>query len=139
MRTVPADRIFDAHAHFVSSDFLRFPLSEVAPPGSLQAKGGAEIRRRARQSLRDRLARSSFDVANILKQWDLNGVVAGAGVQYRSAYGTDNSYLMSIARKRIAPVVGIVTTQARTISPTTFQFAPRPDPIPAPTTDDAAA
>ncbi len=33
----------------------------------------------------------------------------------------------------------MVSTQATSISPTTFQLAPLPEPTPAPTMDDAAA
>ncbi len=55
---------------------------------------------------------TSLDV--VLRDWKEAGVAGGVGVQYRAAYGTDNSYLLDCAKARpdlITPVV-VVDAQA---------------------------
>jgi predicted TIM-barrel fold metal-dependent hydrolase len=91
--------LFDAHAHFVSDDFARYPLTDDVP-GRFPPPG--------RVGLRERVAAVPLTAENILGWWDASGVAGGVGVQYRTAYGTDNSYLLDCARRwpdRIRPVV----------------------------------
>ena len=57
-------------------------------------------------------------------------------VIHASAVG---SWVSRNMMKEMAQAAGIVTTHARTISPTTFQLAPLPEATPAPTTELAAA
>ena len=49
--------------------------------------------------------------------WDSNGVEAGVGVQYRSAYGTNNAYLLDVADKNPNRVVPVVILDARSGDP----------------------
>ena len=52
---------------------------------------------------------------------------------------TVGSWVSLNMRKAMVAAAGIVMIQASTISPTTFQLAPLPEPTPAPTMDEAAA
>jgi L-fuconolactonase len=74
--------LFDTHAHFFSDDTERYPINTEG------AKEGAE-------ALRERIISRPSTPENILALWDANAIAGGAGVQYNSAYKTDNSYLLN--------------------------------------------
>jgi L-fuconolactonase len=94
-------RLYDTHTHFVTADFARYPLNIPAPlPGVAPNPATA--------NLAERVTRSPTDAATILRLWDSHGVEAGVGVQYRTAYGTDNTYLLDSSgahQRRVASVV----------------------------------
>ncbi|MEM4990598.1 amidohydrolase family protein [Collimonas sp. H4R21] len=110
-------RVFDSHAHFYTDDFLEYPLHpEHAYMG---AKRLIEI-------VADRPNTPEY----VLKLWDENGVEAGAGVQYGTAYQADNSYVLSVAHhypQRIAPVVMLDTNS--TAAPKTLRKLVKRDSV----------
>jgi L-fuconolactonase len=87
--------LFDTHSHFFSADFVRYPIDTSASP-----EGDAK--------LRARIQATPSTPENILRLWDEQSVQGGVGVQYNSAYRTDNRYLLDVADahpERIAAVV----------------------------------
>lgn len=85
----PSAPMFDTHLHFFTDDVDRYPLS-----GAPQA--------------RPRLLANPNTVEKVLAFMDQTGVEGCAGVQYRTAYGEDDSYLLDVASKhldRIRPVI----------------------------------
>jgi L-fuconolactonase len=88
--------LFDTHAHFFTDDVERYPLH-----GASKSYLGPE-------KLRATVLANPTNVERMLGWWDENQVTAGVGVQYRSAYGVDNSYLLDVCAlhyERIVPVV----------------------------------
>ena len=94
-------RLFDCHTHFVSPDFEHYPLAIPPPiPGVPPNPATA--------NLPERIRRNPTNVERVLELWDRAGVEAGVGVQYRTSYGVDNTYLLEVARAhadRIVPIV----------------------------------
>lgn len=100
-------KLFDTHAHFITNDFANYPLTSpesALKPGEAKPapnpNGGAK--------LVERLNKDAPKAERIFEWWDHSGVEAGVGVQYRTAYWTNNSYLLDSADRyptRIAPVV----------------------------------
>ncbi|WP_156840546.1 amidohydrolase family protein [Novosphingobium aquimarinum] len=87
--------LYDTHAHFFSDDIVTYPIDTTG------AREGEDVLRRR---IMDRP--STPDV--VLASWAVNGVAGGAGVQYNSAYKTDNRYLLDVsdaAPDRISAVV----------------------------------
>lgn len=87
--------LFDTHAHFFSDDTEHYPIDTKG------AKEGAE-------ALHERIISRPSTPENILALWDASAITGGVGVQYNSAYKTDNSYLLDSADEypdRISPVV----------------------------------
>src|SRR5690606_29082042 len=76
--------LFDTHAHFFSDDTERYPINTTG------AKEGGE-------ALQQRIISRPSTPENILALWDASAISGGAGVQYNSAYKTDNSYLLDSA------------------------------------------
>ena len=67
--------------------------------------------------LRDRITQHPTGTEDMLGWWDANGVEGGCGVQYRTAYDTNNAYLLESADKhpdRIVPVVMLDASEAHT-------------------------
>jgi L-fuconolactonase len=94
-------KLFDAHTHLISPDFDRYPLT---PPPTLPGVAPNP----AQANLPERIRNNPTNVERVLELWDANGVSAGAGVQYRTAYSVNNTYLLdSAARypKRVVPIV----------------------------------
>jgi predicted TIM-barrel fold metal-dependent hydrolase len=93
-------KMFDTHSHFVTPDFAGYPLNVPPPiPGVPPNPATA--------NLPERIARKPTNAERILSLWDANGVEAGVGVQYRTAYGINNTYLLDSARanpKRVIPI-----------------------------------
>ena len=95
MRNNAPQPLFDTHAHFFSDDTERYPINTKG------AKEGAE-------ALHERIISRPSTPENILALWDASAITGGAGVQYNSAYKTDNSYLLDTSdaySDRISAVV----------------------------------
>ncbi|WP_417620696.1 amidohydrolase family protein [Parasphingorhabdus sp.] len=104
MQNDASQPLFDTHAHFFSDDTGRYPIN------SKGAKEGAE-------ALRQRIISHPSTPENILALWDASAVTGGAGVQYSSAYKTDNSYLLDSSDAypdRISAVVILDATAPET-------------------------
>jgi predicted TIM-barrel fold metal-dependent hydrolase len=76
-------KLFDTHAHFITDDFAKFPLSPLVP-GNRDALTAKFTAAPAREDL-------------MLGWWKEAGVTGGAGVQYRTCYTNDNSYVVSVS------------------------------------------
>ena len=86
--------LFDAHAHLKSDDLVHYPRAPAAPalPGPPPPQPTGE----------------TPEVVRVLRWMDQNGVGAGAAVQHRGTYGTDNRYLLDSTdqyRHRLVPIV----------------------------------
>ncbi|WP_156840562.1 amidohydrolase family protein [Novosphingobium aquimarinum] len=75
--------LFDAHAHFFSSDCARYPIDVTG------AREGEE-------AIRKRIAADPLDEETLLALWRECGVSGGAAVQYNSVYKTDNRYAIEV-------------------------------------------
>lgn len=87
--------LYDTHAHFFSNDFAKYPIDTSASP-----EGDA--------ALRARILAAPSTPERILPSWDAARVEGGAGVQYNSAYRTDNRYLLDVADRypdRVSAVI----------------------------------
>lgn len=84
--TVESERpaVYDAHAHFFTSDIAAYPIDT-----SGAREGEADLRRR--------ILETPSTPEAILASWARNGVAGGAGVQYNSAYKTDNRYVLAVS------------------------------------------
>lgn len=94
-------KLFDTHTHFISPDFNQYPLK---PPANLPGVPPNP----ALANLPERIQNNPTNAERVFSLWDANGVAAGVGVQYRTAYTTDNTYLLDSAAKypkRIVPIV----------------------------------
>jgi L-fuconolactonase len=106
---------------------------QQAPPGGQQAAPGGQQQAGPRgqqqgapagggqqgaSGMQSRFSKGNTTTAEkMFSWWDANGVEAGVGVQYRSAYGTNNSYLLDVADKnpsRVAPVVILDASDPKT-------------------------
>lgn len=95
--------LFDSHTHLVSADRDRFPLDYQGQPGHV-----GEALPEGDDPLLQRLIQHPPTLDKMLGWFDDFGVTGGCGVQYRTAYGTDNAYLLHSAKQspdRIIPVV----------------------------------
>jgi L-fuconolactonase len=104
------EKLFDAHAHFVSSDFDRYPLLSAGGAGGHNPLHPNPVG----GNLRERVQAHPMTIESVLHEWDAQDVAAGAAVQYRTAYGTDNSYLLDSCERypgRVMPVVVIEATE----------------------------
>jgi predicted TIM-barrel fold metal-dependent hydrolase len=111
-------KLFDTHTHFVSDDFQRYPLSSQATGGQTPvAQGQAGAGAQAGSGVPDRYRNGTPSAEKVFSWWDANGVEAGVGVQFRTAYGTNNAYLLDLADKypnRVAPVVILDASDPKT-------------------------
>ncbi len=108
--------IFDAHAHLVSDDQMRYPRVPATAPspfsGSLPA--GVSGQPSARFPY---VPRAEPDVERVVQWMDEYQIDGIAAVQKRGTYGFDNSYILdSAARypKRFSPVVVLDATDPAT-------------------------
>ncbi|MFT4286874.1 amidohydrolase family protein [Nocardioides sp.] len=100
--------IFDTHTHLITDDFERYPLIEAGAPG-----GHAGVPANpAGVNLRERITASPLTAEAVLALWSRAGVSAGAAVQYRTAYGLDNSYLLDAATKHPAEIRPVIVLDA---------------------------
>ena len=83
--------IFDTHPHFYSPDAATYPykpdISDAARAKATDAPITPEV---------------------LTEYWDGAGILMGAGVQYNTVYGTDNTYLLDVCAAnpgRFVPVV----------------------------------
>lgn len=95
-----ASRLYDTHSHFFSNDVARYPIDTTG------AHEGADV-------LRNRIMTMPSTPENILQLWLANHVEGGVGVQYNSAYKTDNSYLLDSAAARPDRIAAVVILDAR--------------------------
>jgi predicted TIM-barrel fold metal-dependent hydrolase len=93
-------QLYDAHVHFVSENQEKYPLRSDAAPN--------EHERDMREYIRNNPTYSD----RILGLWDANGVDAGVAVQYRTAYDTNNAYVLDSAEKNPARVASVVILAA---------------------------
>lgn len=93
-------KLYDTHPHFISDDFEHFPLKASAA------------------GMRSQLQKGTIStMENIFGLWDAYGVEGGAGTQYNMTYGSDNSYLFSVADtfpERVVPVVILDSVDPKT-------------------------
>jgi L-fuconolactonase len=89
-------KLYDTHVHFVSGDFERYPMRTDPAPNDHE------------RGMREYVRQNPTGADRILNLWDANGVEAGVAVQYRTAYDTNNSYLLDAANQHPARVVGVV-------------------------------
>ncbi len=85
----PPFKLFDSHVHLFTDDLRDYPMV-------------------ATDQVKPRLLKDPNTVDKILRDMDENGVERCAAVQYRTAYGTDNRYVLDSAKthpRRIVPVV----------------------------------
>ncbi len=114
-------KMFDAHAHFVSDDTTKYPMYGLpaAPP---RAPTAAPVSPTFPQpswpmSTADRLHSQPTTAERMFAWWDANGVESGCGVQYRTAYGVHNDYMLATADAhpdRVAPIVILDATDEQT-------------------------
>lgn len=95
-----ATRLYDTHSHFFSNDVARYPIDTTG------AHEGAAV-------LRNRIMTTPSTPENILQLWAANHVEGGVGVQYNSAYKTDNSYLLDSASAHPERIAAVVILDAR--------------------------
>jgi L-fuconolactonase len=93
-------RLYDTHSHFFSNDVAKYPIDTTG------AHEGADV-------LRTRILANPSTPENILKLWSANGVEGGVGVQYNSAYKTDNSYLLDSSDSHKDRISAVVILDAR--------------------------
>jgi L-fuconolactonase len=99
-RAVKPISLYDTHSHFFSNDEVRYPLNTTGSPE------GAE-------NLRARILARPSTPENILKLWGENGVEGGVGVQYNSAYKTDNSYTIDSSDAHPDKIAAVIILDAR--------------------------
>jgi predicted TIM-barrel fold metal-dependent hydrolase len=100
----PPFALYDAHSHLFTNDLERYPVNTA------NAQEGADV-------LKQRILDNPSTVERILALWDANRIEGGVGVQYNSAYKTDNSYLLDSSARfpaRVAAVVILDATAAGT-------------------------
>ena len=97
-------KLYDTHAHFYTNEPDKYPFN---------AKG-------ARYGPEKMIAKAMANPITpevVFRFWEQAGIERGLGVQYSSAYFTDNSYLLDIAAehpKKIIPIVILDATSAET-------------------------
>jgi L-fuconolactonase len=91
---------YDTHSHFFSNDVAKYPIDTTG------AHEGAEV-------LRARILTNPSTPENILRLWAANGVEGGVGVQYNSAYKTDNSYTLDSSDAHPAQIAAVIILDAR--------------------------
>ena len=99
-RSAQGTSLYDTHSHFFSSDEARYPLNTTGSPE------GAE-------SLRARILANPSTPENILRLWAENNVEGGVGVQYNSAYKTDNSYTIDSSDAYPDRIAAVIILDAR--------------------------
>lgn len=95
--------LYDTHAHFFTNDFTRYP------PAGGGLYTGAE-------AIRARVTADPKTPENTLPLWDANGIAGGAGVQYFTVYGADNSYLVDSSDAHPGRIAAVVILDARDAS-----------------------
>lgn len=93
-------KLFDTHVHFVADDQARYPLRTDAPANPYEA------------DMREYVRQHPTYAKRILGLWDANGVEGGVAVQYRTAYDTDNSYVLDSEAESPSRVTAVVIVDA---------------------------
>jgi predicted TIM-barrel fold metal-dependent hydrolase len=92
--------LYDTHAHFFTDDIARYPIDTTG------AREGADV-------LRERILADPSTPEAILELWDANDVTGGSGVQYTSAYKTDNRYVLDSSDTYPERISAVVILNAR--------------------------
>lgn len=87
--------LYDTHAHFFTADVQHFPLD---------ARGARE----GEQALTRRVRAHPNDAATVLREWHAHHVSGGVGVQYASAYKSDNRYLLYVRSRHPRDIAAVV-------------------------------
>jgi len=87
--------IYDTHAHFYTNQPDKYPFQAT------HSRYGAE------HMIAKAMANPMTPEA-VFKFWDDAGILMGTGVQYNSAYSTDNSYLLDVAAEHPARILSVV-------------------------------
>jgi L-fuconolactonase len=96
----PQLRLYDTHSHFFSNDIAKYPIDTTG------AHEGADV-------LRARILTNPSTPENIQRLWAANGVEGGVGVQYNSAYKTDNSFTMDSSDAYPDKIAAVIILDAR--------------------------
>jgi L-fuconolactonase len=91
---------YDTHVHFVSSDLEHYPMRTDAAPNEHE------------RDMREYIRNNPTYAKRIFSLWDAQGVEGGVAVQYRTAYNTDNSYVIDTATQNPARVASVVILDA---------------------------
>jgi len=94
-----SDVLYDTHAHFFSSDLLRYPVNTA------NAREGED-------NLRRRIESDPATPQRVLGLWDDSGVIGGVGVQYNTVYKTDNRFILDTAGQNAERVTAVVMLDA---------------------------
>ncbi|WP_221893044.1 amidohydrolase family protein [Parasphingopyxis marina] len=92
--------LYDTHAHFFTDDIETYPIDTSG------AREGADV-------LRARILAHPSTPEAILELWDVNDVTGGSGVQYTSAYKTDNRYVLDSSDAYPERISAVVILDAR--------------------------
>ncbi len=93
-------KLYDTHVHFVSGDFERYPMRADPAPNDHE------------RDMREYVRQNPTGADRIFGLWDAHGVEAGVAVQYRTAYNTNNNYVLDTANKSAGRVAGVVILDA---------------------------
>jgi predicted TIM-barrel fold metal-dependent hydrolase len=96
----PQMRLYDTHSHFFSNDVAKYPIDTTG------AHEGADV-------LRARILANPSTPENIQRLWAGSGVEGGVGVQYNSAYKTDNSFTMDSSDAYPDKIAAVIILDAR--------------------------
>jgi len=91
-------KAYDGHAHFFSDELAKYPLAD---------KRGAPFAVNI-DNLKAQITATPDTAKAMFEWWDAANIESGAGIQYFSAYGTDNRFVMDCAAahpKRISAVL----------------------------------
>ena len=123
----PEFELFDTHLHLTSNDTVHFPLTKELqaglggklPDNPAPAASVGHWATYERTPLAQRIARYPNPIEDVLRLWTATGVTGGVGVQYRTAYGTDNSYVLDCSRRyprQLCPVIVVDTERPDAIT-----------------------
>lgn len=96
--------IFDTHAHFYTNEPDKYPFQAT------NSRYGAE-------HMINKAMTNPMNPEAVFKFWEEGNIEMGTGVQYNSAYSTDNSYLLDCAEQYPARILSVVILDP--VDPTT--------------------
>ena len=87
--------IFDTHAHFYTDQPDKYPFQAT------NSRYGAE-------HMINKAMTNPMNPEAVMKFWEEGNIEMGTGVQYNSAYSTDNSYLLDVAAEYPSRILSVV-------------------------------
>lgn len=87
--------IFDTHAHFYTNEPDKYPFQAT------NSRYGAE-------HMINKAMTNPMNPEAVFKFWEEGNILLGTGVQYNSAYSTDNTYLLDVAAQYPAQILSVV-------------------------------